>query len=120
MLIGIVAILIISALTSSYYTVDTDEKGVVLRFGKFSRITDPGLHFKIPFGVETVQTPKFTTVFKEEFGFRTLQPGVESRYADRKYLEESLMLCGDLSVADVEWIVQYRVSRPQRLSVQCA
>lgn len=114
MLIGIVVILLISVLTSSYYTVDTDEKGVVLRFGKFSRITEPGLHFKIPFGVETVQTPKYTTVFKEEFGFRTLKSGVESRYADKKYLEESLMLCGDLSVAEVEWIVQYRVIDPKK------
>jgi modulator of FtsH protease HflK len=113
MMIGIIVILIISALTSSYYTVDTDEKGVVLRFGEFNRIADPGLHFKIPFGVETVETPKFTTVFKEEFGFRTLEAGVQSRYAEDRYSDESVMLCGDLSVADVEWIVQYRVIDPK-------
>jgi modulator of FtsH protease HflK len=113
MLIGIVAVVVISAITSSYYTVNTDEKGVVLRFGKYNRITEPGLHFKIPFGIETVQTPKYTTVFQEEFGFRTVRSGIESRYDGKRYMEESLMLCGDLSVADVEWIVQYRVIDPR-------
>ncbi len=113
MLTGVIVIALISAISSSYYTVNTDEKGIVLQFGKFNRITDPGLHFKIPFGIETVQTPKYTTVFKEEFGFRTLQSGIESRFEDKKYLEESLMLCGDLSVADVQWIVQYRVMDPK-------
>ena len=113
MLIGIVAIAVISAITSSYYTVNTDEMGVVLRFGKFNRIVEPGLHFKIPFGIESAQTPKYTTVFQEEFGFRTTKSGIETRYDGKRYIEESLMLCGDLSVADVEWIVQYRVNSPK-------
>ncbi len=113
MLIGVVVILVISVITSSYYTVNTDEKGVVLRFGEFNRVTNPGLHFKLPFGIETAKTPKFTTVFKEEFGFRTTKADVKSSYSQGRFDEESIMLCGDLSVADVEWIVQYKVNDPK-------
>lgn len=113
MLIGVIIVVLLSAMSSSYYTVDTDEVGVVLRFGKFHRIADPGLHFKLPFGIENAMTPKFTTVLKEEFGFRTQQAGAVTRFEDKKYAEESIMLCGDLSVADVEWIVQYRVKDPK-------
>ena len=112
-LVGIVAVFLISLASTSYYTVDTDEKGVVLFMGKFSRITEPGLRFKWPFGIETVQKVKVTTIFKEEFGFRTKKPGVVSQYATQSFYDESLMLCGDLSVAEVEWIVQYRVDRPE-------
>lgn len=112
MLLGLAAVLIIGLLNGSFYTVNTDEKGVVTRFGKVSRSTDPGLHFKLPFGIEQVQTPKVKKVYKEEFGFRTLQAGVESSFAKDSFSEESIMLCGDLSVADVEWVVQYQISNP--------
>ncbi|AQQ08456.1 Modulator of FtsH protease HflK [Sedimentisphaera cyanobacteriorum] len=113
-LLGIGAALIIGIINGSFYTVNTDERAVVTRFGKFSRTAEPGLHFKLPFGIESVSTPKVTTVFKEEFGFRTLKAGVESQYDRRDYSSESLMLCGDLSVADVQWIVQYRIIDPQK------
>jgi membrane protease subunit HflK len=96
----------------SYYAVPTDSRGVVQRFGRFHRITEPGLHLKWPL-IETVSTPKVERVFKEEFGFRTLEAGVQSRYGD-KDTGESLMLCGDLSVAEVEWIVQYKIGAPRR------
>jgi membrane protease subunit HflK len=112
MLLGLVAVIIIGLLNGSFYTVNTDEKGVVTRFGKLSRSTDPGLHFKLPFGIEQVQTPKVKKVYKEEFGFRTLQAGIESSFAKNSYNDESIMLCGDLSVADVEWVVQYQISNP--------
>ncbi|MGE4284998.1 MAG: FtsH protease activity modulator HflK [Phycisphaerae bacterium] len=112
MLLGLAAVIIIGLLNGSFYTVNTDEKGVVTRFGKLSRSTDPGLHFKLPFGIEQVQTPKVKKVYKEEFGFRTLQAGIESSFAKNSYNDESIMLCGDLSVADVEWVVQYQISNP--------
>jgi membrane protease subunit HflK len=109
-IIPIVVLLI--ALATSFYMVNTDARGVVLRFGKFNRTTEPGLHFKLPFGIETVLTPQAERVFKAEFGFSTLKAGVKSTYG-KKNLNESLMLCGDLSVAEVEWIVQFKISDPK-------
>lgn len=96
---------------SSYYQVPTDSRGVVQRFGCFNRITDPGLRFKWPL-IETVQKPQVERIFKEEFGFATLKAGVQSTYGN-KDKDVSLMLCGDLSVAEVEWIVQYKIGDPK-------
>jgi len=107
----VVAIAVLLAFLS-YYAVPTDSQGVVQRFGRFNRITAPGLHFKWPL-IETVSTPQVERIFKEEFGFRTLEAGVQSRYGD-KNTDESLMLCGDLSVAEVEWIVQYQIGDARR------
>jgi membrane protease subunit HflK len=109
-LIVIVALFIA---TSCFYTVAVDEVGVVQRFGKFVRITQPGLNMKFPRGIEKVTKVKVRYVFKEEFGFRTVEPGVQTRYAPtRGYEEESLMLTGDLNVGVVPWIVQYRIKDP--------
>ncbi len=109
-LVWIVPIVLVLAVGStSFYMVNTDEKGVVQRFGRFVRTTEPGLHFKLPLGIEKVSTPQVTKVFKEEFGFRTIQAGVQTRYGKQRPEEEYLMLCGDLSVAEVEWTVQYKI-----------
>lgn len=97
---------------STIYTVGADEVGVIQRFGKYMRTTDPGLHFKMPFGVETVRKVKVQRVFKEEFGFRTTQAGINTRYSKQDFTAESLMLTGDLNSAVVDWIVQYRVKDP--------
>jgi len=105
-------VILLFALLTSFYMVSTDSRGVVLRFGKYNRTTDPGLRFKLPFNIETVQTPQVERVFKAEFGFSTLKAGVKSTYG-KKNLDESLMLCGDLSVAEVEWIVQFKISDPK-------
>jgi len=107
-------VLIVIILTSGLYSVGADEVGVIQRFGKYVRQTQPGLHMKIPFGVESVTKVKVKKVFKEEFGFRTLKADVRTTYSTRSYKEESLMLTGDLNVADVEWIVQYRIKDPYR------
>ena len=106
-------IVILVFLSTSFYMVDTDSKGVVQRFGRFNRITEPGLHFKLPLGIEKVQKPQVERIFKEEFGFSTLRAGIKTTYG-RKNLDESLMLCGDLSVAEVEWIVQFKISEPDK------
>ncbi len=101
--------------TSCFYTVAVDEVGVVQRFGKFVRTSPPGLSFKLPRGIEKVTKVKVRFVFKEEFGLRTLEPGVRTRYAPGSAFEdESLMLTGDLNVAVVPWIVQYRISDPYK------
>jgi membrane protease subunit HflK len=100
--------LALGAAGTSFYTVNTDEEGVVQRFGKYVRTTEPGLHFKLPLRIETVSKPPVEQTLKEEFGFRTLQAGVQTRYGKRP-VEEYLMLCGDLSIAEVEWVVQYKI-----------
>lgn len=100
-------------LLSSFYTVDADEVGVIQRFGKYVETMQPGLHMKIPFGIETVKRVKVQRVLKEEFGYRTQTPGVRSTYDEADYSSESLMLTGDLSCALVEWIVQYRIKDPK-------
>src|SRR3990172_596406 len=97
---------------STAYTVDADEVGVIQRFGKYVRTTQPGLHFKLPWGIETIKKVKIQRVFKEEFGFRTAQPGIKTEYAGGDFSAESLMLTGDLNSALVEWIVQYRIKDP--------
>ncbi len=108
-------LVILFALQGAIYSIGPDEVGVVQRFGKFVRTTDPGLHVKLPFGIEQVTPIKVKKIFKQEFGFRTAQPGVRSVYASRQYPEESLMLTGDLNILDVGWIVQYKVSDPVKL-----
>jgi len=109
----VVAIILIFLGSSSFYTVAVDEVGVIQRFGKYTRTTQPGLNFKLPRGIEKVTKVKVKYVFKEEFGFRTLEPGIRTRYtSDASYENEALMLTGDLNVAVVPWIVQYRVKDP--------
>ncbi len=74
----IVVIFILIAAFSSYYTVDQKEEAVVLLLGKYSRKTGPGLHFKLPFGIEKNFNVPTQRVLKEEFGFRTEQPGIKT------------------------------------------
>jgi modulator of FtsH protease HflK len=102
---------------SAWFTVQPEETGIVQRFGKVVRTAGPGLHFKLPYGIETVRTVPTARVLKEEFGFRTTAaaPGRRTQYAeDRTHKAESLMLTGDLNVIDVQWIIQYRIEDPVR------
>ena len=110
----ILVILLIYFGSSTFYTVGVDEVGIIQRFGKYmAPPRPPGLHFKLPRGIEKVTKVKVRFVYKEEFGFRTIQAGVRTRYASGSaYLNESLMLTGDLNVAVVPWIVQYRINNP--------
>lgn len=97
-------------LWSSVYTVSPEEVGVVLTFGEFTTVTEPGLHFKLPAPVQTVWKVPVQRQLKEEFGFRTVGASVRSQFDSVN--EESAMLTGDLNVAVVEWTTQYRVSDP--------
>lgn len=109
------AIVIIIIVSSSFYTVGVNEVGVIQRFGKYARTTTPGLHFKLPRGIEKLTKVKVRLVYKEEFGLRTIQSGVRTQYArSSTYLNEALMLTGDLNVAVVPWIVQYRIKDPYK------
>ncbi|GAB4224558.1 MAG: FtsH protease activity modulator HflK [Acidobacteriota bacterium] len=112
--IGIVvlAVVVIVLLLNSYYQVEPEEEAIVLRLGRYTGETiKPGPHFKIPL-IDRVFRVPVNRQRKVEFGFRTLQPGVRTRYTETDFKDESLMLTGDLNVADVEWIVQYRIVNP--------
>ena len=110
----IIAVLILYSFATSVYTVPEDSKAVVLRFGKDTRQEEPGLHFKLPFGIEKHYPVPVKRIFKEEFGFRTLKASVTTQYDTRDYPSESLMLTGDLNIADVEWVVQYKIFDPRQ------
>ena len=117
----IVAIAIVTIFWTAWFTVQPEETGIVQRFGKVMRSAGPGLHFKLPFGVEKVRLLPTARVLKEEFGFRTVAtvPGEKTRYdPSGSYKDESLMLTGDLNVIDVQWIVQYRIEDPVRFLFQ--
>jgi modulator of FtsH protease HflK len=105
----LLALLAAAILFSSFYTVDPEEIGVILRFGRYVRTGGPGLNFKAPLGIETVTKVPVERQLKEEFGFRTAQAGVRTQYSQSEFDEESLILTGDLNIADVEWVVQYRI-----------
>lgn len=110
----IIGVIIVSFIFSLWFTVEPEEVGVVLRFGKYTRTAEPGLNFKMPFGIEQVYKVPVERQLKLEFGFRSTTPGVRTSYSTTKYMEESLMLTGDLNAAEVEWIVQFRVNDPYK------
>ncbi len=111
---GAIGIVVLVLIFTSFFTVGAEEVGVILRFGKFTRTVDPGLNFKLPFGIETVEKVPVERQLKQEFGFRTQEAGVRTQYSRRDYQGESLMLTGDLNAAEVEWIVQFRVADPYK------
>lgn len=110
---GVIGIVLLILIVNSFYTINPEEVGVITRFGKYSHTSDPGLNFKIPFVDELEKVP-IQRQLKEEFGFRTAEAGVRTRYTTGNFLDESLMLTGDLNSAVVEWIVQYRVNDPYK------
>lgn len=97
---------------TTFYTIGPEEVGIVQRFGKYVRTTQPGLHLKLPLGVERVSDVPVQRQLKEEFGFRTRRPGARTEYANADFEGEALMLTGDLNSGVVEWVVQYRVVDP--------
>ena len=109
--IGGIIVLII--LFGGFFQIKPEELGVVTRYGKFSRTVEPGLNFKIPL-IETIYKVPVERQQKLEFGFRTTSTRAQSTYTKTDTKGESLMLTGDLNLADVEWVVQYRVEDPYK------
>lgn len=113
--VPILALVALIVVPTTFYSVNADEDAVVLRFGKYNRTEGPGLHLKLPnlpfLAMEEVVKVPVRKIHKIEVGFRTISAGVRSQY-DRSpsYDTESIMLTGDLNVADVEWIVQYQIA----------
>jgi modulator of FtsH protease HflK len=99
---------------SGIYIVEPDEAGLVQRFGAFVRMTGPGPHYRLPFPVERVQTPKVTQIRRVEVGFRTVPSREGTALTQNLKLvpEESLMLTGDENIVDVQFIVQYQIGDP--------
>ena len=96
---------------TAYYTVPSDSVAVVQRFGKYLEDVPPGLHFKLPLGIDTAIIVPVKRQLKQEFGFTT--PGATDPYqVPRDGKRETEMVTGDLNAALVEWVVQYRISDP--------
>jgi membrane protease subunit HflK len=106
----VVGVIILILLAGSVYQIRPEEIGVILQFGKFVRTTEPGLHIKIPLGIEKLRKVPVQRQLKMEFGFRTVSPGIRTEYRTTpESMREAVMLTGDLNVAVVEWIVQYKI-----------
>jgi membrane protease subunit HflK len=96
---------------TAYYTVPSDSVAVVQRFGKYLKNVEPGLHFKLPLGIDVATIVPVKRQLKQEFGFTT--PGATDPYqSPRDGRRETEMVTGDLNAALVEWVVQYRISDP--------
>jgi len=113
-ILAVVVVLVF--LFTSYYQVEPDEVGVVQRFGRFVGTSGPGPHLKIPFGVDSVTKVPVQRTLKLEFGFRTVRAAIKSEFAPPtpETAAESAMLTGDLNVAVVEWVVQYKITDPKK------
>jgi len=109
--IFLVVAVLLSGAMSMLYRVDASDQGVVLRFGRHVETVEPGLHWKLPWPIEKIYQVPVQRIQSLEFGFATREAGRQTRYAPAGpgTLEVSEMLTGDLNLANVEWIVQYRV-----------
>lgn len=106
---GVIALIL---LVSAIFTVETEEVGVITRFGKYVRTAEPGLQLKIPLFEKVYKIP-IERQQKIEFGFKTTKADVRSEFAKgEREKEVAIMLTGDLNLTDVEWVVQYRVDNP--------
>ena len=113
-LIGAGLLLALVGGVTSFYTVQADEEGVVLRFGKYQSTQSPGLHFKMPFFIDRVEKVEVLRQMKQEIGFGT--GGNTNRFqyvGDSEQEQEKKMVTGDLNAARVEWVIQYRITEPK-------
>ena len=111
-LYGIAVLILLLMSLSCFYTVEAEEQGVVLRFGRYIKTVDPGLRFKLPLGIDSVELVPVRRQLKQEFGFGTPNATNPNQFSDEQTAERS-MVTGDLNAASVEWIVQYRVADPE-------
>jgi membrane protease subunit HflK len=107
----LLGLFVVFLLLTSLFQIEPEEVGVITRFGKYIRTVEPGLNVKIPL-LERLYKVPVERQQKEEFGFRTVRPGIQTEYTKAGTADESLMLTGDLNLADVEWVVQYRIDNP--------
>ena len=111
--IGVVVILLLITAWTASYTVPAESEGVVMRFCRFRHTVPSGLHFKLPLGIDTVAIVPVKRQLKQEFGFGTMGSTNRSQSSSRdEWEDERAMVTGDLNAALVEWVVQYRIERP--------
>ena len=113
-IVVLVILFLVAAAASSFFVVDQREQAVVLRFGKYDRTVGPGLHARLPFGLERSHTVATQLVQTLTFGYRSTDTTGTGLAGARSYDDESVMLTGDLNIVDVEWIVQYRINDPYK------
>ena len=102
---------ILVGIFTCYFTVPADSEAVVLRFGKYARTVQPGLHFKIPYGVESQNTVPVARQLKMEFGAGTSGATNKYQWSQRgEWMAEKSMITGDKNAALVEWVVQYNIA----------
>ena len=114
LVLGLLVMVAIPLVWSAVYTVAAEEVGVVLTFGKYTGEAGPGLRLKWPWPIQRVMKVPVQRQLKVEFGFRTDIAAVRTQYALDQYIDEKLMLTGDLNVAVVEWTTQFRVNDPYK------
>ena len=108
-LIGVVALVVLIGILTCFYTVDDKQQAVVTTFGKVTDITDAGLHFKLPFGVQQVQKVDVNVYQKIELGYTTHNDGDYTVKTN-----ESTMITGDYNIVNVDFFVEYKISNPER------
>ena len=106
-LFAAIALVLIIGLFSSFYTVDDKQQAVVTTFGKVSDITAPGLHFKLPFGIQKVHRVDVNVYQKIELGYTTTETG-----ATITNTKESAMITGDYNIVNVDFFVEYKITDP--------
>ncbi len=117
--VGVIGVAVAALIFTSFVTVPADSVGVLTRFGGYSETINPGLRFKLPFGIDQVTIVPAQRQLKLEFGFDSRKFGTSSAPGtnDNQYPDdaaaESNMLTGDLNMATVEWVVQYRIDDPK-------
>lgn len=108
-LIGIAVLVLLIGVFTSFYTVDDKQQAVVTTFGKVTDVTDPGLHFKIPFGIQRVYPVDVNVYQKIELGYSTNEAGVVTANPD-----ESMMITGDYNIVNVDFFIEYKISDPEK------
>ena len=106
-LIGAVVLFLVIGIFTCFYTVDDKQQAVVTTFGKVTDITDPGLHFKLPFGIQKAHRVDVNVYQKIELGYRTQENGITVSYPD-----ESTMITGDYNIVKVDFFVEYKITDP--------
>ena len=108
-LFSLLGLFLIIGIFTSFYTVDDKQQAVVTTFGKVTDITDPGLHFKLPFGIQKAQKVDVNVYQKIELGYITNEDGSTKTITD-----ESTMITGDYNIVNVDFFVEYKISDPSK------
>jgi len=110
---GVLGVALLAGLLTTFYTIEAESQGIVLRFGRYVHTVEPGLRLRLPYGIDRVYRVPVRRQLKQEFGFGT--PGATNPYQFMDSREQDLersMVTGDLNAASVEWVVQFRITDP--------